>query len=519
MKIIIIIFCLLCTGFNLGLAENSKFFISKIKLQGNTIFLDNDLAPMLKPFENRLNTAEDIYELITMINKFYFGQGYINSGVILPDQDLKDGIIYFKLIEGRLSSIEIKGNTWLRSGYIQARLKGHDQVLNIHKLQQDLKLLEADVHINTLNTELSPGRKLGQGILKIKVQENQPWHLSFEFNNHNSPGIGPWREEFRLSHNNLSGWGDSLSLSYALTKGLDDFGINYVIPVTAQDTTLGCSYGRSKAKVVTTAFKKMGIRSQNSNYAVFVRHPFYKTLTREFALGLKLDRNESETFLLGQPFGATGDDEGQNRTSILRFSQELVLRSMRQVIAMHSSFNFGLDLLNASVQDQDPDGKFFTWLGQFQWIYRITWLESQLFLRANLQISNDGLLPVEKFAIGGSNTVRGFRENQITTDNGMTTSLEWQVPLFTLKVPYLSKSELDGEIQAVPFFDYGYGWNAQGDNPDPDELYSVGLGLRWHISAESVFETYWGHALTNIEEYDAYDIQDDGFHFRFKVGL
>ena len=67
---------------------------------------------------------------------------------------------------------------------------------------------------------------------------------------------------------------------------------------------------------------------------------------------------------------------------------------------------WGLDIFNATVNDTGTDGQFFSWLGQFQWVEQFPpglLLVTQL----NSQLTPDSLLPLEKFSVGGVDTVRG----------------------------------------------------------------------------------------------------------------
>ena len=81
-----------------------------------------------------------------------------------------------------------------------------------------------------------------------------------------------------------------------------------------------------------------------------------------------------------------------------------------------------------------PDGKYFAWLGQGQYVRRLRPASRQpaarLAARAprQRQISADPLLSIEQFAVGGIDTVRGYRENQIVRDTGFAASVELHIP-------------------------------------------------------------------------------------------
>jgi hemolysin activation/secretion protein len=77
-------------------------------------------------------------------------------------------------------------------------------------------------------------------------------------------------------------------------------------------------------------------------------------------------------------------------------------------------------------------------------------------------------------------------------------------------------------VELAPFADYGRGWNRKGPTPDPQDLSSVGIGLRWAatipwpVPIRPQLEVYWGHALRNIKTQGG-DLQDKGLHLQFVV--
>jgi hemolysin activation/secretion protein len=396
-----------------------------------------------------------------------------------------------------------------------------DEPLNIDTLQDRLKLIRQDSRIETINANLNPGLKPGESQLDIEIHETRPYHLSAKFNNYNSPGIGAYRGEFELSHINLSGWGDSLKAIYGITEGLDDYSLEYSIPFTRRDTTLNLKIERADSTVVSDPFNHLDIESRTKTYSLSVRHPFFKSLSREISAEIGLEKRDSDTTLLDEGFAFSEGvpENGETTVSVLRFSQEWVERSLTQVLAARSTLGFGLDVFDPTINEQSPDGRFFTWLLQFQWVFKTGFAESQGVFKTDYRYSNKPLLPVEKFSIGGSSTVRGYRENLMTTDNGVISSLEWRVPVTKLKFPWLSKSPNDGEFQLCPFFDFGKGWNTDRSDPDPSYIYSVGLGARWYIGKDILAEIYWGQSLKDAPISGERDIQDDGIHFQISAEL
>jgi len=525
-----------------SLSSSEKVFIKKFKLKGNTVFSDKELGKLTEPYENRTITSEELQEVKQKITKFYILNGYINSGAIIPDQKLIDDTVLIKIIEGKLVKTEVTGNKWLIDNYILNRLAiatndGKDP-LNINTLQERLKIIKQDPLVDNINANLGPGLELGEAELKVRIDEARPYNLNFEFSNHNSPSIGSYRGNAEIEHLNISGWGDSFNFQYGLSEGLDDFSAEYKLPVNRCGSTIGFEIDRADSVVVAETFEDIGIEGNTVSLACNFHHFFYKTVSQEFAMGVKLEKRKSETQIfnvVGIPFTSGVNDEGKSRVTALRFTQEWLDRSLNQVIAFRSMLSIGIDAFDSSTKEEvfpitndseinnrypvQPDSNFSTLLLQLQWIRRIEQINSQFVFKLDMRLSDSPLLSMEKFAIGGASTVRGYRENQLTTDNGIISTLELRIPVFQLNIPGISNNPNDGILYIAPFIDFGKGGNTSSEDPDISEIYSIGLGARWSMSNKIYAEIYYGFGLRDVDDPTDWDLQDDGLHFLIRSEL
>src|SRR5262249_59051399 len=122
-----------------------------------------------------------------------------------------------------------------------------------------------------------------------------------------------------------------------------------------------------------------------------------------------------------------GAEGGRSVVVALRPAQEFVYRTQHQVFAARSRFSFGLNAFGATVNHNGlPDGLFFSWLAQFQWVQRFSqfawfqglgqypWvrsiglLDSYAIFRSSFQYSDAPLLTLEQVSIGGAFLRAGF---------------------------------------------------------------------------------------------------------------
>jgi len=503
------------------LSQLAEIYVSKIFITGNTIFSREDFDFILKPYENRIVKAEELHEIKNKLTLFYISKGYVNSGCVLNDQRIETCKIEYRVIEGILKDVDVKGNKRLKDTYVANRIRlatgDGKHPFNINDLQTRLKILKQEPSIENINTYVKPGLEKGAANLKVVVQEAKPFQVTMDCHNHNSPGIGGYRGDLKFKHLNVLGWSDTFAFHYGGTEGLHNFKAQYEIPINRMDTKLNASINHSQTKVVSESYSPLDIKGDTTTFSLGINHFFYRTPATEFTVGLGLETRESNTELLGKPFSfSDGVIDGNSKVSILKFTQQWLHRSLNQVLAVHSSFNMGVDILDATISADDsiPDGKYIAWLGQFQWIRRLAFMNSQLISRLSIRYSNDPMLAIEKFSIGGAMTVRGYRENLIVSDSGFTGSMEWRIPIGKYPFFALSKTINDGQLHLAPFIDYGKGSNHHNDSElDPDTLLGAGLGLRWQISSSAFAELYWGSALKDVKIEADSDIQDDGIHF------
>jgi hemolysin activation/secretion protein len=507
-------------------APTQRVYVREIRVIGSTVIPEDEIRRVTAPYVNRELTAEDLEALRIALTRLYVDRGYINSGAILPDQAIRDGIVSYRIVEGQLTGINVEGNRWFRKGYIERRLAlGVGPPLNVNTLQEEFRLLLGDQRIQRLNADLKPGLHPGEALLDVRVEERFPLRLWFDFNNYGSPSVGAERGIVGLEHENLTGNGDILTLQYGRSEGLDpllDF--KYSLPFTARDTTAFFQYRKNTFTIIEDPFTDLDIESESEIFTLGLRQPVYRTRNTEITLELVGERSSLTTTLLGQPFSfQRGAHNGESVVTALRAAQEFVYRTPNQVIAARSRFSVGLDALGSTINDDgSPDSRFFAWLGQLQLVRRLDFLplgfrDTQVIARSDLQLADDSLLALEQVAVGGRYTVRGYREITLLRDNAFLASLEARVPVL---------SNLPGVdyLQLAPFVDYGKAWNTKGNTPSPPDIWSAGIGLRWGASIRSPvpvradLEFYWGHPFVDVKTPGG-DLQDDGIHFRFVLTL
>jgi hemolysin activation/secretion protein len=482
--------------------------VKTFRITGSTVFNASDFEKITKDYIGKPISLAQLFEVRSKITELYVNNGYITSGAYLPPQRLtKDSVVEIRVIEGEVEAIQINGNKRLSQGYVRSRIAQFTgKPLNRTRLLEGLQLLRLNPLIGNVQAELSAGVRQGSSVLSVRIEEARAIHAQLTLDNDRAPSVGTDRRQVELSHGNLLGFGDAARVAYTNTDGSQSVDLSYTIPVSPQNTTLSFSYGSSWSQVIEAPFDILDIRSRSSYYELTLRHPVIWKPTQELGIGMTTSHQRSKSTLLGDiPFPALGaDSEGRTRVTALRFFQDYTKRSERDVFALRSQFSLGLNALGATINDAPPDGQFLAWRGQAQYV-RLLAPDTILLLRGDLQISDRALVPFEQFGLGGSASVRGYRQDGLLTDNGAFGSAEVRIPIF--------RPTKDSLFQLTPFVDVGRGWNNSGrENPDPQTLASVGIGLRFQWSERLSARFIWGIPIVTVDGSKS-TWQDNGLYF------
>jgi hemolysin activation/secretion protein len=503
--------------------------VTEFKFTGNTVFSSEKLTQQVlsrfieKNQENNLSKTFSLQELLQIASEvasFYAAKGYSTSGAIIsiPEATRNEqrGIVNIKVIEGKLEEINVIGSRRLNRSYIKSRLGvSSDKALNVNRLQEKLQLLSLNPLIKQVSAQLSAGSRPGLSVLNVEFKEAKSFNTTLSLDNGRSPSVGSFQRQISAREDNVTGWGDALSLGYGNTDGSNSLNASYTLPLNSQNGTLRFSFNATDSNVIEPPFDDINedgegsdIESQSSFYEISLRQPLTRRIKnrtfRELAVGVSTSLRDSSSSFLDEPFPLSpgADDDGDTRVFALRFFQDWTQQNAKQVIAFRSQFSVGLDAFDSTINQRIPetgefvpDSRFFAWQGQGQYI-RVLAPDTLLLVRANAQLSDKGLLSSEQFTLGGLGSVRGYRQNQLLADNGVFASAEVQIPILRTG----NKSAPTGILQIIPFFDIGTAWNNSGiENPSTSTLISLGMGLQWRDRNDLIARLDWGIPLTDID--------------------
>ncbi|MEX8518633.1 MAG: ShlB/FhaC/HecB family hemolysin secretion/activation protein [Leptothrix sp. (in: b-proteobacteria)] len=395
----------------------ARFYLKHIEFTPSEILKTEDLASLAREFEGREVTMGDLQTLLDKIIQRYRKLGVVTAEPILPQQQVVDGTVKIRLIEGHIGKIFVEGAKDTSVNYVKEWIKQPAGSLpDITVLEQEL------IRFNRTNdaqlaAELKPGGVFGESDVHMKLIEPPKNDLRFYVDNQGSHSTGDVRTGLMYQNHSLFGLRDGLALNYSRTTGLAGYGVNYSLPINTWGTRLAAAYNFDKTRVVYGSFKDLQITGEAKSYGTDLRHPLYF---------------DSERYLEGSV--------GFSKREVLSWTGGVELQDMRtadkhlaldwQAVDELGYWTAALTYLSGHAQASDAQGKnYHLTRANFRRVQDLApgW---SLHGTASFQVTGDNLLPSsEQFMIGGEGTVRGYQMGLYSGDSGRVISAELHHPI------------------------------------------------------------------------------------------
>ncbi len=466
-------------------ASIGTIHLQRVIFKGSKMLPQQSLQAIAAPYLGRTLSAAQVEELRELLTRAYTDRGYINSGVVLDASSAApEGTLQFAVIEGRIREVRIRGLKRLRPRYVIDRLRrGAGEVLNINVLRERFQSLLDDPLFARINSRILPGAQLGEAILDMDVERARPYALSVAFNNYRPPSIGEKAYDVAGLVRDLTGWGDVLDadLSGALNgKGGVNYSVGWQIPFTRYLTQASFRSSYSDSVVTEEPLGPLDIESRIERQELKLTQPLWASLRGQVNLAASIAYERDATSLAGVPFSfLPGAVQGVTRAISARVAPDISFRNEQQYLGLR------LTLLHATLLGESPNASSFAQpshdylvsTGQLHHLLELAPVHLELESHATAQWTGARISDLHAIEVGGIESVRGFRENELLLSNVRNVNID-------LRWLALPRAGARPGMTLGTFFD----WASGRDVDEPETTFSsTGLTLRvkWaHVQAD-----------------------------------
>jgi hemolysin activation/secretion protein len=470
------------------------FAVRRIVVEGATLIAPERIDAALAPYVGADRTIDDLREARAALESLYARRGYGATQVLLPEQEIRDGVVRLRVVEVKLGAVRIEGNRFFDDGNIQASLPAlrPGEPLATDRLATELRLAN-ESPVKQTTVVLKPGAREDEVDAEVRVADQRPYRFSLSLDNSGTPQTGDYRIGAGFQHANLFNRDHVLNLQYVTSPTQEDNPNTLALPPNSRVFIVGAGYHVPLPALGDSIDLVAGYANVNSGVVqnLFSISGSGRVYAGRYNLGLPRLANAEQKLSFGYdvryydnevvPVGTSTAIVPDYVLHPLSLGYSGIWRDAADEVAFYAG---GVrNLPGGSNGDQAqfdlvrPGAEAAYTLGRFN----ATWARSfprdvQTRVRFTAQYTGDMLLPGEQFGLGGIDSARGFFEREFTGDRGFSGTFEIYSPDVTAEL-----GAPDGaRVRLLAFYDYGRAWllNPQVLEQQVTGIASAGPGLR-----------------------------------------
>ncbi|CAD5373116.1 Hemolysin activation/secretion protein [Rubrivivax sp. A210] len=465
--------------------------VNAYEIVGNTL-----LAPAL--IEARLQahkgarTLAQLKDAAAAVQDLYRAAGYGGVVAFLPEQDPKAGVLRIRVVEGRLTRIDVEEGAHFKRANLLASLPALalNRTPEVRRIDAEIQMANENP-AKTLQVLLQPGSEPGSIAAKLGVVEQPVRRVTARLDNTGGRQDSRLRAALGWQDADLLGGDEVFGVEWQTAPG-DPAAVNvisasYRVPLYGRGLAID-AYGAwsdvDAGKIGTQAGDlQFSGRGTVAGLRANVYLPRQSNLDQRLVLGAEWREYRNSCSITGLPegaCGAAGASVSLQPLSLTYTAQTVSEQRLGFSLGLHGNLGSGGSHGRSTDFEAVRPGSRRHYLALRASAQLGLPFDSgaQFALRASGQASGRPLVPGEMFGIGGAYSVRGYEERELSGDSGLQLTAEALSPDYGVGAAWLR----GGELRALFFGDAGWVGNRQDSaclaGHTRCNIAAAGLGLR-----------------------------------------
>jgi hemolysin activation/secretion protein len=427
-------------------ADTRCFTINTLEIKGAESLSEAERNRLTAPYQGKCLGVSQLNELLKVIINLYIEKGLVTSRAYLPQQDLSKAQLQVLVIEGRLEKLRSDAISGLSDRELAVSFPGlQGELVNLREIEQMVDQLNR-LPSNRAQMELIPGRAVGGSDVLVKNNPQKPWRINLSRNNDGQRSTGEQQWFTGLEWDSPLGLADQLSLRGGHDAMTDhqhsshNASLAYNLPWGWWNFNYSYSESdyRSQAQAKGFNFKQSGGSQTHQLRAerVIYRDALSKTSLNVGMSNLRTNNYVEDSRLVLNSNRITEVQYGINHGRRIGGAFLNVDLGMQQGISAFGAQD------NNHPGPGKPDARYRKYTGTVSYLqpFRL-WGERFTFTSlATGQRSEDVLFSPQRISLGGSSSVRGYKDQFFSGDSGgywrnelrltRPVTLDWLRPAF-----------------------------------------------------------------------------------------
>ena len=431
-------------------ADSRCFPIQDITLKGADSLPSADRQRLLKPYVGQCLGVSQLNELLKVITDYYIDKGRVTSRAYLPQQDLSSGHLQVLVVEGKLEGLKGAQGSSVTDHELAMAFPGKvGAALNLREVEQLVDQLSR-LPSKQAQMELTPGTQVGGSDVVVKNTPQKPWRASLSRNNDGQKSTGEQQWGAGLEWDSPLGLADQLVLrgGHDAVSDHQKTSKNSMLYYNVPWGWWNFSYTYSESDYRTLADLngyKLKQYGDSQNHQLRAERVIHRDDVSKTSVNVGLAHLRTNNYLLDARLGPSS-----NRLSELQVG----INHGRRIGSGFVNFDLGMQNgigafdAQSNNQERDREGNLTSTPNYRKYTATVSYLQpftlwGESFSFSSLatgQRSEDVLFSPQRISLGGSASVRGFKDQQLSGDSGgywrndvrwaRPVTLDWLRPAF-----------------------------------------------------------------------------------------
>jgi len=466
-----------------SLSKNGQTILLKgVRFTGNTKLNSESLLGVIKKFISQQVSIEDLALIADLLTQHYVRSGFL-ANVTLPEQDITNGVVLFKITEARLGRLVFNADQIAKARVPESfmtqlveQASPKQALIEMGQIDRSMLLLD-DLSSITVGGGLQAGQKEGESDLAINIQTDPFFSGSVNIDNFGSRSTGPNRLILAAAWSSPFSRGGEIVATALKTEGTDYGRGAYSFPVGYSGLT-GTIQASALQYDVITETKTSG---DSQTIGAEFNYPYLRSYSQNIYLkgGVtqKFFKNKYADGTVNSDYDLTvAEAEIRGNKYIDGVNTEYAVTSKLGYVDLQGSPNYSAD------QSGDKTHGRFAKLAASIKLKMPVQSKLNLTLYGEGQLANKNLDSSEKMYLGGANGVRAYPESEGSGTEGIRVAADLEYRLADNLVGSVfvdggrvrqNKTNLSGVTGPNLYSLKGYGFSATYQGPKQSQMQAI----------------------------------------------
>ncbi len=411
--------------------------IKAFELVGNREIASGVLMPMVTGDVGKRMSLSELETLAQKITKYYRIQGYFVARAYVPAQEVKDGTIRIRVVEGNYGQFKLHNKSLVRDDIVQGLLddvKTYD-IVSLDTLERAMLNINDTPGVKVTRADVMPGEKVGTSDFAVDTATTPAASGFVMLDNYGSAFTGINRLSFNADWNSPTGRGDRLSVS-GLTSdhgGIVNGRAAYSALLSSNGTRAEVSMGRTNYALGST-YAALDAQGTASIADLTLSYPLRRISAQTIETSLNLAYKVLEDRI--QSTNTVTPKDSKLVTAAISLRDERNFLGADGLTQANAAVTFG-EILFKDAAALATDASAVNTAGTFSKLVlnlsRVGLLPENFTLTTGFKLQqvlkDKNLDGSERMAVSGSGSVMGYPSGELSGSNAALIRLELSRPL------------------------------------------------------------------------------------------